>query len=231
MPTLELAYGQRTVTIGVPSKHLDGVLEGKPTLRIPLRQVFDGAWGDPIGIGDPSPARNVRIAELLAPENAFKEDPFSITVRLATQGIAGESLRVELRERDEAQSGSGRIVDTKTVRVDVGGGVEPLIFERRQQRVGRYAYTVTVPVLEAETVSEDNESHTAVNVIDARTRVLLVSGSSSWEYRYVSRLLQRDETFDVSVWLQSADLAAVRDGNTIVAQLPSLAELGKKEER
>jgi len=54
MPTLELAYGRRTVTISVPSKHLDGVLEGKPTPRIPLRRAFDGAWSDPIGIGDPS---------------------------------------------------------------------------------------------------------------------------------------------------------------------------------
>jgi len=54
MPTFELAYGQRTVTIDVPSKNLDGVLEGKPTFRIPLRQTFDEAWSNPIGIGDPA---------------------------------------------------------------------------------------------------------------------------------------------------------------------------------
>jgi len=177
-----------------------------------------------IGIGDPSPPRNVRIAELLAPENVFKEDPFSITVRLAAQGIAGESLRIELRERVETDSGPGRVVASRTVRVDPSGGVEPVVFNRRQERVGRYAYAVTVPVLEAETVSEDNEAQTTVNVIDARTRVLLVAGSASWEYRYVSRLLQRDETFDLSVWLQSADVAAVRDGNTVIDHLPSLPE-------
>jgi nickel-dependent lactate racemase len=54
MPTFELAYGERTVTIDVPSKNLDGVLEAKPTLRIALRQAFDEAWSDPIGIGDPA---------------------------------------------------------------------------------------------------------------------------------------------------------------------------------
>lgn len=54
MPTFELAYGQRTVTIDVPSKNLDGVLQGTPTPRIPLRQAFDEAWGDPIGMGDPA---------------------------------------------------------------------------------------------------------------------------------------------------------------------------------
>jgi len=177
-----------------------------------------------LGVGDPSPARNVRIAEVLAPENAFKEDPFTITVRLATQGVAGETLRVELREREETGAEEGRVVATRSVRVGADGTVDPVTFERSRTRVGRFAYGVRVPVLESETVAEDNESQTVVNVIDARTRVLLVAGGPSWEYRYVTRLLQRDETFDLSVWLQSADLAAVRDGNTIIDHLPTLPE-------
>jgi len=53
MTTFELAYGRGTVTIDVPSKNLDGVFNGKPTLRIPLRQAFDEAWSRPIGMGDP----------------------------------------------------------------------------------------------------------------------------------------------------------------------------------
>lgn len=174
-----------------------------------------------VGVGDPSPARNVRIAEVLAPENAFKNDPFTITVRLATQGVAGETLRVELYERDEAKGGEGRIVATKSVRVGSDGAVDSVSFERSQAQVGRYAYTVRVPVLESETVAEDNESQTLVNVIDARTRVLLVAGEPSWDYRYLTRLLQRDATFDLSVWLQSADLAAVREGNTVIDHLPA----------
>ncbi len=55
-------------------------------------------------------------------------------------------------------------------------------------------------------------------------RVLLISGSPSWEYRYLSRLLIRDTTFDASCWLQSADIEAVRDGNTIIDRLPATAE-------
>ena len=54
MTTFELAYGQETVTIDVPSKNLDGVLEGRPTPRIPLRQAFDEAWSNPTGMGNPA---------------------------------------------------------------------------------------------------------------------------------------------------------------------------------
>ncbi len=178
-----------------------------------------------IGVGDPSPARNIRVAEVLAPENAFKEDPFSITVRLAAEGLEGESFRLELRERDANRTGgAGRLVDTKTLHISSRGGISPITFERRQERTGRYVFSVTIPELEGETVAEDNVAQVTVNVIDARTRVLLVAGEPSWEYRYLSRLLQRDVTFDLSCWLQSADLTSVRDGNTVIDHLPVLAE-------
>ena len=51
-----------------------------------------------VGIGDPSPPRNVRVSELSAPENVFQQDPFSINARFANEGIDGERLRVVLQE-------------------------------------------------------------------------------------------------------------------------------------
>ncbi len=53
MPTFELAYGRGTVKIDVPPERVAGVLEGRPTPRIPLPRAFEQAWSDPVGIGDP----------------------------------------------------------------------------------------------------------------------------------------------------------------------------------
>lgn len=177
-----------------------------------------------VGIGDPSPPRNVRVAEVLAPPNAFQKDPFSITAQLQADGLDGEMLQVMLRERGANDGGSGRVIDTRRVRVGVGGSIELVTFERRQERTGRFVYTVEAPIVPGETLVDDNQKQITVNVIDARTRVLVVSSSPSWDYRFVSRLLERDQTIDVSCWLQSADLNAVRDGNTIIDHLPIEAE-------
>ncbi len=190
-----------------------------------------------VGVGDPARPRNVRVAEILAPVNVFKQDPFTISARLTSQGLQGQTIRVQLHERHVAGGGvvddeitsldppTGQsVVDARDVIIGPGGAIEPVTFQRRQQRVGRFLYTVDVPILDQESVADDNSKQTIVNVIDARTRVLLVSGRPSWEYRFVSRLLQRDESVDVSCWLQSADLSAVRDGNTIIDHLPRLAE-------
>jgi len=177
-----------------------------------------------VGVGDPSSPRNIRVTEVLAPPNAFQRDPFSIAVRLSAEGLDGDSVAVQLRERRDGEADDGRVVDTRRVIVEPGGAIDPVSFERKQERVGRYVYHVEVPVLDGESVADDNVKQTTVNVIDARTRVLLVSSGPGWEYQFLSRLLIRDDTFDVSCWLQSADLSAVRDGDTIIDHLPVTAE-------
>jgi len=52
--TFELAYGKGTVPIEVPPERLGAVLEAKAGSPIPLRQAFDRAWSEPIGIDDPA---------------------------------------------------------------------------------------------------------------------------------------------------------------------------------
>ncbi len=172
-----------------------------------------------VGVGDASPPRNVRVTELIAPENAFKNDPFSLSAHLAAKGMAGETIAVELFEGDSTTP-----TETRRVSLTIDGAVEPVEFKRTRELIGRVAYRVAVEVGADESVADDNSKQRVVNVIDDKMRVLVISGSPSWEYRYVSRLLTRDGTFDVSCWLQSADTDAVLDGDTIIDALPASAE-------
>lgn len=176
-----------------------------------------------VGIGDASPPRNVRVAEITAPENVFQNDPFAISARVSVQGVDGEVLTVELRQRDEA-GGEGRVVDSKQAVIGADGAIEPVRFERQEDRVGRFTYSVSIAPLMGESIVDDNARQTTINVIDSRLRVLIVSGGPSWDYRYLARLLERDDTVDVSCWLQTADLNSVRDGDMVIDHLPRLAE-------
>ncbi len=177
-----------------------------------------------VGIGDPAEPRNVRIAEVIAPDNVFEKDPFSISAELTSQGLVGETIQIQLRERRADSMSEGQVVDTSTASVGLGGVVSEVSFERQKEQAGRFTYTVEVVGVENESVIDDNSRQTTVNVMDAQTRVLLVAGGPSWDYRYLSRLLERDETIDVSCWLQSAHLSAVRDGNTVIDHFPSLPD-------
>jgi hypothetical protein len=176
-----------------------------------------------VGVGDPAEPQNVRVVEVSGPESAFQGDPFAITAHLTATGLAGEMLEVELFERPADGAEEAVKIDSRGVSVADDGAVPPVTFTRRRERVGRWVYRAAVPLGAYESVADDNTGQVTVNVVDSRMRVLLVSGGPSWEYRYLSRLLERDDAFDVSCWLQSADLNAVRDGNTVIDRLPTTA--------
>src|SRR5690606_6564665 len=134
------------------------------------------------------------------------------------QGMDGSQLTVELLEmtRGSGLNPSGpRRVDSRQVAVGPGGRIEPVVFNREIGEASEVTLQVRIVPDAAETLIDDNQKETTVRALDTKMRVLLIAGGPSWEYRYLSRLLQRDETVDVSCWLQSADEDAVRDGNTI----------------
>ena len=117
-----------------------------------------------------------------------------------------------------------RQVQLPTGGSDAGGTTAVVKFVTEQAQVGRWVYQVRVEPDERESLTDDNARSASIEVIDAKLRVLLLAGSPSWEYRLLSRLLTRDQTVELSCWLQSADAEAVRDGNTIIDHLPQTRE-------
>lgn len=172
-----------------------------------------------VGIGDPSPPRNAAVAAIEAPPNVFVEDPFKITAHLRTEGLDGESLTVELLERQPGQETS-RALATQQIEIPPGGQVPPLVFNHQIGEAAEDRLAVRILPHQSETIADDNTREVTVRALANKMRVLLVAGAPNWEYRYVSRLLERDKTADVSCWLQSADERAVRDGNTIIDHFP-----------
>ncbi|MCH7872725.1 MAG: VWA domain-containing protein, partial [Planctomycetes bacterium] len=190
---------------------------------------FAQARGIPIytiGVGEAAPPRNCRVAELVAPPNAFINDPFEISTRIDIVGLTGEAITVELLTQQAGATGQPTLVESKTIRTVPGVTRYPLSFAYRGERAGRSVFTIRAAAGVAEPITSDNQSQTYVNILDNKMKVLLVASGPSWTYRFLARLLERDETFDVACWLQSADRTAVRDGNTVIDHLPdSAAEL------
>ncbi len=177
-----------------------------------------------VGVGDASPPRNLRILQLEAPENVFEKDPFEIVAHLSAEGMVGDTVEVQLFEGSADSALPDSPVTSQTISIGDDGTLPSVSFTRQSESVGRITYRVAVPATGFEIVTDDNSKQAVVSVIDSAVRVLLIAGSPSWEYRYLSRLLQRDQSVDLSCWLQSADERAVRDGNTTIDHLPTSAE-------
>jgi len=237
----ELPAGGQTTDLGNTLRRSVDSLGGAPLAGVVV--ISDGGfnWGESIevlgqyassrnipvhtiGVGDASLPRNVRISEFSAPANTFVKDPFLFTVKIESQGLDSELLELELTERLADSPGNSVLVTARTIAAGANGQTQALSFEHRNENPGRFAYRLSLKPQPGESVTADNTRQILVNVMDNKIKVLLVSGGASWSYRYLYRLLQRDETFDLSCWLQSADRTAVRDGNTVIDHLPETAD-------
>jgi hypothetical protein len=202
----------------------DGIInEGEDATTLARYARSRGVAVHTVGIGDPSVPRNLRLAQLEAPATVFPGDPFTIEVEVQAEGAIPQTIPLELRARP-ADRERTEVVERRQVRITPDGPPTRVTFTHRQAQPGRWVYQVEAAAQGMESLLDDNRAQTVVQVLDGRVRVLIVAGQPSWDYRFVSRLLERDRTIDVSCWLQSADVAAVRDGNTIVDHLPRSAE-------
>jgi hypothetical protein len=179
-----------------------------------------------VGIGDPAEPINVAVTEVSAPRTAFKDDPFSVTVRLVAQNTGDQPIQVELLEHRARSAEPAKVVATRTVVAPPAGAIEPLSFERKVAEPGEVSYIARAAALTGEAVASDNQREIlpAVQILDDQMRVLIVAGSPSYDYRFLTRMLERDKTVNVSTWLQSADAGAVRDGDTVITELPTRQE-------
>ncbi len=176
-----------------------------------------------VGIGDPSPPRNLSVSTLEAPTNVFIRDPFEITADLQARGMNQANVKVELLRR---RSGSDQpvLLESKNISLPTGRSKHRITFTQQLQAAGQTRFLFRVTPLPGETLSQDNVKEITVHALDNKIKVLIVAGGPSWDYRLLARLLQRDKTIELSCWLQSADTTAVRDGNKVIDHLPTSRE-------
>lgn len=179
-----------------------------------------------VGVGDPNKPRNLAVSDVYADPQVFPEEPFEVRAVVRGQDIGQRAVRVDLirqRLNDEgAPAGEPQVVESRSGEVIPASGKLDLIFKVDAGEPGLYGYSVRVETVENESNEDDNEpaSPTVVKVLDDQARVLLVAGAPTWEYRMVQRLLTREDSVDLSCWLQTLDENRAQEGNTVITRLP-----------
>ncbi|HZU95699.1 MAG TPA: vWA domain-containing protein, partial [Planctomycetota bacterium] len=167
-----------------------------------------------IGIGDPTPPKNLELYELRCNERAYKNDPIVIEGFVRHRGYEGEVVDVEFYLAPADNPSRQDLVKTEHVTLGPENGPpDHVSFTWKPTEVGKYIVTLKVPPRDEELVKEDNQRSAPVAVIDDETRVLLISGGPTYEYRHLVNMLVRDKTVTLSVYLESADDAWKQPGS------------------
>lgn len=174
-----------------------------------------------VGIGDPSESQVVAVPRIEAPDRAFQKDPFKIRSKVTSQGYDALTVTVKLVQIPDG-GGAGVVVQQKEVSLSESQAADVEFDNIRVSNPGIRSYRVEVVPPEGELLNPDRHTKQArVEILAEKTKVLLLAGSPLYEYQILRQLLTRDQTMDLSCWLESADSKFRQDGNTSLKKLPT----------
>lgn len=178
-----------------------------------------------IGVGNPEKAKNIKVNDLWIPEKVFKDDPFLIQTKINGSRLKGEKVKVQLievslDEKSQQVDNKLEVIQTKEIEFVEDEQEFVLNFEHKSEKVGRFSYKVKIEPIDLESVINDNSKDAPTEILSKSARVLLISGTATWDFRMLQTLLIRDKTINVSSWLQSMDIDMLQEGNTQIKKLP-----------
>jgi len=181
-----------------------------------------------VGVGSTDQPVNVQIANLQAPSDVQAGDAFEIAAFVQAQGLSGRTALVELLGKPEDVDGQASPLGSTEVILGEDGVPVRVPFEQLQNQAGSWEYFVRVKPQDRvlELSDGDNERRKSVNVVDRKTRVLILAGGPMRDYRFVRNMLYRHAAIQTDVWLQSADLtgAVSQESNKLLGAFPETKE-------
>jgi len=186
-----------------------------------------------VGIGSTSRPTNVAVVDIEAPARVYPGDAFTITGFVQAFGLGDRAVKVELHSYPQKPEGEDpqeqgreiRFEDERSIRLGTGGELIPVKFDVEPDDVpGRRVYQVRVEAPRGDRNGADNVREAVVQNVERRTRVLLLAGGPTREYRFLRNQLYRDNEVIVDVFLQTARPGVSQEANEILYLFPEDAE-------
>jgi len=152
----------------------------------------EASWPSPLFVpqlekpGIPDNKPDMRVENMDTPRRAIVGWDTALSVTIAGQGGKGEPFPVVLLKNGKEQ-------EKIAVQLPPEGGSRDVQFKLTHPEVGTETYTVRIPVLPDEVQTNDNEMVLAVDVLDAKNRVLFLENEPRFESKYLSRVLFADK--------------------------------------
>lgn len=154
-----------------------------------------------VGVGsslrDGSSWRDVRLTDLVCPEQLTLKNRAKLTAYVDAVGCADRLVKVTLEE-DKKQ-----VAETELV-LDATEGAQEVALEFTPEQKGLHSYSARVQVLTDEKIRENNHRTTTALVSDARIRVLYIEGTLRAEYgALVGMFLSKDPNVEFCALVQT----------------------------
>lgn len=172
-----------------------------------------GAPVSTVGIGDPTPTRDLAITEVLADQVVRRDNTVQVFAGIAHRGYEGKNVTVTLRR-------GGEVIGAKPLRLGPAARKQSVSFTYTPKKEGSFNCSVSVDVLPNEITAENNRRQFLQKVVGKKLKILYVEGEPRWEYRYLKNAILRDTQIAFSCYLTTSGTQNGGEGNVPVFRFP-----------
>ena len=156
-------------------------LDGTPALSVPVFTV---------GVGETEGFTDVRIAEVRAPEFAFRGREFKIDLTVQAYGLKGKTVPLYFNR-------GKNLITSRPVAIDSDSFEQKITFSFNPKELGTHSFSLSIPAQPGEQITENNHKEFKVDVHRDKIRVLTLSGSPAWNYRFLRMAMKQDPLIEL----------------------------------
>ena len=174
-----------------------------------------------VGIGQERFTRDIAVERVSAPPTILAGASTIIEAVISLRGVHGEKTTLTVEAND-------RIVATQETTLPEKGDVARVRLRIPPMAPGTYRIAVKAKPLDKETLVENNEFHTVLEVRPGPARILYVEGEPRPEFAFLRRAVAGDSALQVVGLMRSAEKKflrlGVRDSLELVSGFPTSRE-------
>jgi uncharacterized membrane protein len=156
-------------------------LDGMAPLPVPVFAV---------GVGPTDGFTDVRISKLGAPDFAFRGREFKIDLTVQASGMKGKTVPLFFNR-------GKNLVTTRPIAIDSEQFEQKVTLAFTPKELGTHAFSVGIPTQPGEQIVPNNHKEFKVEVQRDKVRILTLSGSPAWNYRFLRMALKQDPLIEL----------------------------------
>ena len=156
-------------------------IEGMAPLAVPVFAV---------GVGETEGFTDVRIAKFGAPEFAFRGREFKLDLTVQASGMKGKTVPLFFNR-------GKNLVTTRPIAIDSDTFEQKITLSFTPRELGTHAFSVSIPAQAGEQITQNNQKEFKVEVQRDKIRVLTLSGSPAWNYRFLRMAMKQDPLIEL----------------------------------
>src|SRR5918996_288186 len=143
-----------------------------------------------VGVGETDGFTDLRIVDVRAPEFAFRGREFKLDLTIQASGLKDKTVPLYFNR-------GKNLITSRPVAIDRDLFEQRITLGFNPKDLGTHTFSLSMPAQPGEQITENNHKEFKVEVQRDKIRVLTLSGSPAWNYRFLRMAMKQDPLIEL----------------------------------